>query len=79
MDISHLETQANKGLDVGLCNEVLRELIGRIKELEAQTVTMCKMLDGVTTSVSKTDTVHALTCIKIDEFLEKEFKLFTRK
>jgi hypothetical protein len=50
----------------------------KVAKLEAQTVTMCAMLDGVTTSISKTDTVHALTCIKIDEFLEKEFNFFTR-
>jgi len=51
----------------------------KVAKLEAQTVKMCGILDGVTTSISKTDTVHALTCIKIDEFLEKEFKYFTQK
>ena len=42
-------------------------------------VKMCGMLDSVTTSVSKTNTVHAFSCIAIDEFLEKEFNFFTQK
>lgn len=54
-------------------------LLRQVAKQEAQIATMCKMLDAVTTSVSKTDTVHGLTCIAIDEFLEKEFKFFTQK
>lgn len=56
--------------------EVMQEMIDTKNQ---QIDKMCKMLDGVTTQVSKTSTVHALSCITIDEFLEKEFEFFTKK
>ena len=34
MEISHLVTQANRGLDIGLSNHSLRALIGYIKDME---------------------------------------------
>lgn len=42
-------------------------------------VKMCEILDKVTTSVSESDTVHALSCISIDNFLQEQFSFFTQK
>lgn len=58
------------------CNDML---LRTISKQESQITKMCEMLDGVTTQVSKTSTVHALTCMAIDEFLEKEFEFFTQE
>ena len=42
-------------------------------------VKMSSMLNNITTSVSKSNTVHPLTCINVDEFLENELSFFTSK
>ena len=36
MEIKHLETRANRGLDIGLDNYSLRALVGYIKDLESK-------------------------------------------
>ena len=59
--------------------EFTDSLVKKVAVMELQIDKMCRMLDGVTTQVSKTSTVHALSCISIDDFLETEFKFFTKK
>ena len=36
MKIANLEKQANKGMDIGLDNDTLRELVGYVRDLEKQ-------------------------------------------
>lgn len=40
MEISHLESQANAGHDIGLCNYDLRALVGYVRNLESDVDTL---------------------------------------